>query len=114
MDWLPIVSVVSLTVGGFSIAVAVASIWLSVVTHGNTKDVLARIAQSAAVVEEMVKGSQAKLIDTVADIASPPRVTWEDQLRLVVASNPALTEKLLEWSLQSKAAQGDAPEASPQ
>ena len=107
MDWLPIVS---LTVGISSIVVAVASIWLSITTHSNTKDVLAEIDKRAAVIGETVKGTQEKLIDTVTALASPPKAS-EQEIMLkaflpLMVSNPEVLERLAEMGK-------DAPPGGP-
>ena len=107
MDWLP---TVSLTVGIASIAVAIASIWLSVTTHSNTKDVLAAIDKRAAVIDETVKGTQQKLVETLTNIASPPKPSPEETLMTtllpLVAANPELLERL---SAMGQKAQENSP-----
>ena len=79
-DWLAIVAVVSLTVGVMSILVGVASIIFGARTYNATKDVLAEIDKRVGVIEEIVRGVQTKLVDTVTEIAKPQRATMEEQI----------------------------------
>ena len=103
MDWLP---VVSLTVGVFAIVVAFLSIVLSVLIHNSAKDVLAKIDKRVSVTEEIVRGTQTKLVDTLTDIARPPKPTEQEMLLQImlpaIINNPNLIGQLAELSQQAE------------
>ena len=102
MDWL---TVVSLTVGVVSIALAVVAIVVSLWLSNTTTRVLAEIDKRAAVIDEVVRGTQTKLVDTLTTIASPPRATQEEMLYgmlgPLLANNPHLMETLVELGNQT-------------
>ena len=76
MDWL---SVVSLVAGGASIALAITAIAVSLITYDRTKGVLTEVDKKAAVIEEMVKGTQSKLVEAVIEIAAPAKETAQEK-----------------------------------
>ncbi len=100
-DALPIVS---LTVGIFSILLAIASIGLSWWINHATTRVLSDIDKSAAVIDQVVRGTQDKLVDTLSTIAAPPKASQEEllygMLGPIMANNPALLERLIETGKQ--------------
>lgn len=103
MDWLPIVS---LTVGVVSIIVAVGAIIFSWSTYDRTKSVLAEVDKRAAVIEETVRGTQDKLVDTLTKIAAPPKETAEEKflatLLPAIASNPDVLKQIMDAAKQQK------------
>lgn len=95
MDWL---AGVSLTVGVFSIILAAVAIVVSLRTQRSTEKVLAEIDKRAAVIDETVKGTQEKLVDTMTELVKPQRATVEEQLlqqfMAGVFTNPGGVEQL--------------------
>ena len=95
MDWI---SGVSLAVGVMAIVLAIVAIAITALIYDRTKDVLAEIGQKAAVIEKVVTGTQAKLVDTVAEIAKPQKETQEEILMKTLlpamVEDPSLMERL--------------------
>ena len=96
MDW---VAIVSLTVGCFSIILAVFAMVISTLNYERTKDVLAEISKQAAVIEGTMSETQGKLVDTVTAIAKPKEETQEDKLLGALlpsmVNNPQFLEQLI-------------------
>ncbi len=72
----------------------------SLLVYDRSKSVLSDIDKKAAVIEESVSGTQAKLVDTVTEIAKPQKDTVEDKLLEsllpMMVQDPALLTKLME------------------
>ena len=97
----------SLIVGIVSIVLALVAIWhstrserLSVEYYVRTKDVLAEIDKKAAVIDNTVSSTQAKLVDTVIAIAKPRDVTEDEKIKAfvleIVQQKPELLERILD------------------
>ena len=99
--------VVSLVVGVVSVVLAVVAIFYSYQSESKSSDnytrtnkALSDISQKAAVIESTVNSTQEKLVDTITDIARPPRETQEEMLMRtvlpVLLKDPAMIERLME------------------
>lgn len=104
---------VSLVVGVVSIVLAVVAIWYSTQaekksadSYNQTKEVLAAISEKAAVIQETVNTTQQKLVDTITEIAKPPRDTEQDiflkTLLPAMLDNPELMERLIKLGSQQE------------
>ena len=104
---------VSLTAGIVSIVLALVAIWhsiraerLSAEYYDRTKEVLAEIDKKAAVIDNSVRSTQAKLVDAVIAIANPKDETADERLQStiyeVVQRRPDLLERILERSAGEK------------
>ena len=93
------VAIVSLVVGTVSVALALVAIVITAIIYDRTKDVLSDISEKAAVIEETVSGTQAKLVDTVTEIAKPQKETQEEMLMKALlpemVKDPALMERMI-------------------
>ena len=98
MDW---VAIVSLTVGCFSIILAVFAMVISTLNYERTKDVLAEISKQAAVIEGTVSETQGKLVDTVTAIAKPKEETQEDKLLEIWPESGGSRVSSYTWSQQA-------------
>ena len=88
MDFSDVVAIVSLCVGGASIALAVGAFYFSYVISKETKATLAEISKEAAVIKEVTGNSQQELLRTVTSIANPTPPTAEERLLQSIAGNP--------------------------
>lgn len=105
--------ILSLIVGIVSIVLALVAIWhstrserLSIEYYDKTKEVLAEIDKKAAVIDNSVSSTQAKLVDTVIAIAKPKDVTADEKMQTVIweliQQKPELIERYLDRSLQGE------------
>ena len=112
-----LISWVSLAVGIVSIALAVFAIWISKSAeresrenYEKTKDVLAEIQKSAAVIETTVSANQQQLLETVTTILKettvPEKMSMQDQAGMMMLQamldNPESMGAMMQ-SLQSLA-----------
>ena len=79
--------VVALVVGAVSIVLALVAIWHSWQSerksnenYNLTKDLLSDMSEKAAVIEATVSNTQAKLVDTITEIAKPKQDSQEEML----------------------------------
>lgn len=81
-------------------ALAAIAIVVSLAMYSRSKDALANVATKAEVIESHVTGTQAKLVEGVLAIASPPQVPLADQA--LAAALPKLFEnpQTLQWIME--------------
>lgn len=79
--------VISVLMGGFSIALAIFAIWMSKVTeresranYEKTKEALADIRETAAVIGSTVSDNQKQLLDAVTDILRETTVPQKEDV----------------------------------
>ena len=79
--------VVALVVGAVSIVLALVAIWHSWQSerksnenYNLTKDLLSDMSEKAAVIEATVSNTEAKLVDTITEIAKPKQDSQEEML----------------------------------
>ena len=81
-------------------ALAAIAICVSLLLYGRSKDALANVTTKAEVIESHVTGTQAKLVEGVLAIASPPQVPLADQALAAALpkmfENPQMFQLLIE------------------
>ena len=94
-----------------SIVLALVAIWHSWQSerksnenYNLTKDLLSDMSQKAAVIEATVSNTQAKLVDTITEIAKPKQDSQEEMLMNallpMLMQNPEALERLIRLSEQ--------------
>lgn len=89
---------VSLIVGIVSIVLAAQAMLLTFLAYRGTQGALSEIRKKAALIDRAVSGTQAKLVDTVTEIANPRKESQEEKVAnaILLLSNATQDPQLLE------------------